>query len=240
MAQALEIAADIARDGSWGDEGAMITVCVAELDEQGAVVTADGIDVAIPPNHEALIRQAAGGADICGLDPDHHDWTSKGEGGCDQNPGVWSHGGTSLTFASHCRRCGLHRVEHRPGCVRDPGEHDTVRYTMLSADEIAAMREGGAMATDKQSLIAAVLADSRVVAAESFYQTTERRCYRLMRGEVWSEDGLRTRLLADIRAQAAFIVSGEADTTFGDAIEVMYSDKQREAAAQWLKGEVQR
>jgi len=59
---------------------------------------------------------------------DEHDWTSEGEGGCDSNPGVWSTGGTGMNFHSHCRACGLKRVEHHTGIQRNPGECDTTTY----------------------------------------------------------------------------------------------------------------
>jgi hypothetical protein len=66
----------------------------------------------------------------CGDDPDSHDWTSTGEGGCDSNPGVWATGGTSFHFASHCKACGLHRDEYVVGRQRNPGEHDETVYDM--------------------------------------------------------------------------------------------------------------
>lgn len=100
--------------------------------------------VDIEPNHADLIRAAAGD-EGCGLDPDDHDWTSQGEGGCRENPGVWSTGGTSLVFRAHCRRCGLIRVEKRPGSQRNPGEHDTTRYEMADTDQIERWRKWGAM-----------------------------------------------------------------------------------------------
>lgn len=66
----------------------------------------------------------------CGYNPDDHDWTAEGEGGCDQNPGVWSTGGTSFVSFTHCRKCGLRRIERTTGCQKNPGEHDTVEYFM--------------------------------------------------------------------------------------------------------------
>ena len=60
---------------------------------------------------------------------DEHDWTSEGEGGCTENPGVWSVGGTAMVFKSHCRCCGLHRTQHVTGSQRNPGECDTTEYT---------------------------------------------------------------------------------------------------------------
>ena len=121
-----------AEGGSWGEEGATVEVrfAVYESADDGAEpVAEDSVEVDIEPDHESLIRRATRGAG-CGTDPGDHDWTSEGEGGCDSNPGVWSTGGTSFTFHSHCRDCGLRRVEHTCGSQRNPGEHDTVGYEM--------------------------------------------------------------------------------------------------------------
>ncbi len=80
------------------------------------------IEIEIDPHHEVLMERAGG-------DPDcDHDWTSEGEGGCGENPGVWSVGGTTLVIRAHCRRCGLRRVETLIGAQRNPGEHNTVQY----------------------------------------------------------------------------------------------------------------
>ncbi len=35
-----------------------------------------------------------------------------------------------MSFATHCRKCGLHRHEHSTGSQKNPGEHDTVSYEM--------------------------------------------------------------------------------------------------------------
>jgi len=93
------------------------------------------------------IRAAMGDAG-CGDDPDDHDWTSEGEGGLDENPGVWSTGGTSMVYHSHCRRCGLRRIEHSHGAQRNPGEGDSVEYHLLDDDEIQRHRENGSMDED--------------------------------------------------------------------------------------------
>jgi hypothetical protein len=71
----------------------------------------------------------------CGDSPDDHDWTAEGEGGCDENPGVWSTGGTSMMFRTHCRACGLRRTEHTTGYQRNPGDHDTVEYEAAADGE---------------------------------------------------------------------------------------------------------
>lgn len=111
--------------GDWGEYGAVVEVWLTIHDEFGAVVEEDSLTVEIEPDHDALIR-AAGGDTEC-----DHDWVStvEVEGGCDDNPGVWSCGGTAMSFASHCRHCGLKRTEYCPGSQRNPGEHDTVEYT---------------------------------------------------------------------------------------------------------------
>ena len=57
-----------------------------------------------------------------------HRWSSKGQGGCDENPGVWSLGGTTLQYRMACKYCGCVRVEVRRGSQRNPFECDTVEY----------------------------------------------------------------------------------------------------------------
>jgi hypothetical protein len=115
--------ADWIREGDWGDSGASVSAWYTLIDEDGETVVDDeGITVEIEPDHDALIRAAGG-------DPDcDHDWTSEGEGGCNENPGVWSVGGTALMIRDHCRKCGLRRREHYTGSQQNPGEHDTVTY----------------------------------------------------------------------------------------------------------------
>ena len=122
MDGAVEIAEDLCRGGAWGDEGASVSVWVTEYDAAGEETDERRLTVEIEPNHDALIREA-GGDTSC-----DHDWTSEGEGGLRENPGVWSTGGTSMLFASRCRTCGLHRTEYTCGSQRNPGEHDTVKY----------------------------------------------------------------------------------------------------------------
>lgn len=125
---------DWCKGGDWGTDGASIDVgwtLYQGEDEDGDPIEVESgnVTVEIEPDHEALIRKAAG-RDGCGTDPDDHDWTSEGEGGCRENPGVWSHGGTRMSFASHCRTCGLRRREMHCGSQRNPGEHDTIAYEM--------------------------------------------------------------------------------------------------------------
>jgi len=136
MKTAINIAKDIWREVDWDDKGDSIPVKVYELNYGGDVVDTEFIDVDIEPNHPVLIRAAADRHEICGDQPEDHEWTSEGEGGMKENPGVWSTGGTSMMFCSHCRNCGLHRTERVTGSQRNPGEHDTVEYRMMDDEEM--------------------------------------------------------------------------------------------------------
>ena len=124
MAEALEQAEEICREGEWGDEGALVSVWVEEVDEDGKQIDRDDIEVSIEPDHEELIRRAGGDTDC------EHEWSSEGEGGCTENPGVWSRGGTTLVIKSHCIMCGLKRTEVSYGPQRNPGQADTVEYSV--------------------------------------------------------------------------------------------------------------
>lgn len=133
--QAEEMTRDWVRGGDWGEEGARVSAWWSLEDDDGDEVCGD-VTVDVEPDHAALIRAACGGKHTpewercCGTDPDDHNWTSEGEGGCSENPGVWATGGTSMRFVSHCRACGLRRRESTTGSQRNPGDHDRVEYTM--------------------------------------------------------------------------------------------------------------
>lgn len=62
---------------------------------------------------------------IDGLD---HRWTARNMGGCDQNPGCWSMGGTTIVEKRRCVLCGCVRTECYYGSQRNPGQCDTVAY----------------------------------------------------------------------------------------------------------------
>jgi hypothetical protein len=68
---------------------------------------------------------------------DEHDWTAEFEGGCRENPGVWSTGGTSMLFTCRCRCCGMERRTHTTGPQRNPGECDTTTYSEPDAEWVA-------------------------------------------------------------------------------------------------------
>jgi len=144
--------------GDWGtdlDGSVRVNVWRVAIDADGddcdVEEEAFDIDLVNVLDHSSAIRDAmwdgscCSGDEGCGSDPDDHDWTSAGEGGLDENPGVWSTGGTSMVFKSHCRQCGLHRTESHCGSQRNPGEGDAVSYRLLDADEVARHRANGTM-----------------------------------------------------------------------------------------------
>lgn len=129
-----EAAEQYVADGNWGDDGGAVKVSVWRVGYDGA----DGAEVRveensyiidIDPDHESLIRNAAGrDTGLCGTHPDDHEWTREGEGGCDENPGVWSLGGTAMAYREHCAHCDLRRSVRDPGSQRNPGEGVSYSY----------------------------------------------------------------------------------------------------------------
>ena len=124
--KAAKIAEDWAHEGDWGDDGYSVLVMYWIEDEEYEEHDFDPrwITIDIDPDEDALI-EAAGGDTEC-----NHEWSSEGEGGCDENPGVWSLGGTTLEFRSHCIHCGIIRTEIDPGSQRNPGEHRRARFEL--------------------------------------------------------------------------------------------------------------
>lgn len=128
------------RCGEWGNAGAEVCYTWALTGAVGDGEDEDVDDgsgvVVIEAGHASLIREACHGRHsaewerCCGESPDDHDWTSEGEGGLTENPGVWSVGGTAIAIHDHCRVCGLHRKTLHRGSQKNPGEHDEVEYTM--------------------------------------------------------------------------------------------------------------
>jgi hypothetical protein len=104
-----ERAQEWAEEGDWGDDGAKVTVhcqlfAAASDPDLDDPTWEDQLEVDIEPNHHNLILAAGG-------DPDcDHEWTADGEGGIDENPGVWSGDGTGIVTRRHCRLCGLRRT----------------------------------------------------------------------------------------------------------------------------------
>lgn len=61
-----------------------------------------------------------------------HDWQTPYEivGGCKENPGVWSLGGTKMAFHEVCSHCGMHKHEKHYGSQRNPDEEDCAIYEL--------------------------------------------------------------------------------------------------------------
>ena len=128
MEDAIESCEAWVQGGDWDwdtEEGGCRIACCVTDESTGAK---EWIDVDIEPDHNQLIT--ATGDLGCGGQPEDHHWESSTEveGGLDENPGVWSTGGTSMMFESHCSRCGLRRRERWTGPQHNPGDHDTTEY----------------------------------------------------------------------------------------------------------------
>lgn len=70
-----------------------------------------------------------------------HDWRSPHQivGGLKENPGVWSNGGTRMSFLQVCACCGAVKHTHSAGSQRNPDEpSETVEITTLDSNEDAA------------------------------------------------------------------------------------------------------
>lgn len=135
------------RNGDWGpdsvevDAGWRILSVEMDEDEVGEEMT-----VKIELDHsrkicEALERDGFSVRDICGTDPDDHEWTSEGEGGDPENPGIRSNGNSGLSISSHCRVCGLHMLKETAVMWDEP----TFEYRMLTEEEIEWHRQQGSM-----------------------------------------------------------------------------------------------
>lgn len=120
MDDAKSIAEEKWQDGSW-DTKCLITVYLQEIDWN---------DEDVGDREEIEVE--------CGDDPpepdcdegQEHDWSSPHEvvGGLEENPGVWSTGGTTMVFKTVCSRCGCVKIETDYGVQRNPGACDTVEY----------------------------------------------------------------------------------------------------------------
>ena len=127
---------DWVSEGEWGEDGASVTV-YWQLSDDDEILREGTLSVEIEPDHTALILLAGG-------DPDcDHVWSSEGEGGCDENPGVWSTGGTTIVTREHCTCCGLIRESVSLGSQRNPGERDTVTYSLPEPERCRACGRSG-------------------------------------------------------------------------------------------------
>jgi len=68
-----------------------------------------------------------------------HAWV--GVGGCTENPGVQSLGGTTFVWDAECRWCGVRRRVTQYGWQRNPGECDTITWDGVAEQTDAAVVE---------------------------------------------------------------------------------------------------
>ena len=137
VGQVRDEADDWVSDGEWGDDGASVTVHWQLSDGDGEVIREGTLSVEIEPDHDALIEAAGGDVDC------DHVWSREGEGGCDENPGVWSTGGTTIVTREHCTCCGIIRESVSRGSQRNPGECDRVTYSLPEPDRCRSCGHSG-------------------------------------------------------------------------------------------------
>ncbi len=64
-----------------------------------------------------------------------HDWSSEGMGGCNENPGVWSLGGTTMLCRDACEHCGIVRTTKTYGSQRNASDCDSCVYEEPETEE---------------------------------------------------------------------------------------------------------
>jgi hypothetical protein len=133
MDAAIEQAEDLARHGDWGQDaedftGILVTGEVTLL-MNDEVLDSRPIEVQILPEEPRC------------LEDEEHDWRPDPRHGCDQNPGVWNLGGTTIKTTRFCMHCGLKRDEVRHGPQRNPGQSDSIEYSEIDGDYFRELRE---------------------------------------------------------------------------------------------------
>jgi hypothetical protein len=132
-------AADMEAAMAWAKEWAaggeyeqrvMVDVDVRGIDEEGEETDEhEWAEVEAGPEPEA--PECAEG--------EEHEWAYPHAivGGLEEDPGVWSLGGTADRYHSVCRHCGTHRHETHYGSQRNPGQVDTVTYEAPDEETLA-------------------------------------------------------------------------------------------------------
>jgi hypothetical protein len=138
LEDALDQARDWAADGDY-DERVMVSVYVDEIDENGDAIPGeharDEVEAGPEPKPEAT---------ECGDEDSDHDWQTPIElvGGCTENPGVFSTGGTRFDYHEVCARCGMYKHSWSQGAQRNPGDLDEgVEYESADARSLAWVAE---------------------------------------------------------------------------------------------------
>jgi hypothetical protein len=117
MEEALDLAADWAREGDWGDgsETVYVTVYVFGPDEEQ-----DSVTVTIEPEEPSCSGEK-------------HDWKPENSG-CDENPGVFGHGG-GVIIREVCRHCGTTKVTDTWAQNRSTGEEGLTEVSYEASEE---------------------------------------------------------------------------------------------------------
>jgi len=112
---AADCAADAARayvdDGEWGADEATVFIPVRTTDPDGET---EWFSFAIHPCEPKCTDGRRG-----------HDWHR--EGGIAENPGVWGHGGGTVTTET-CRHCGITRQTDTWASTPDGGHDTRIQY----------------------------------------------------------------------------------------------------------------
>jgi len=110
MDDAIEYCKEWVQDGDYGDKSCYVSSWVQEL-------AADGEYVGEPEFVEVMVDRAPD-VPAC-LEGYTHDWESpEWLGGCSENPGVWSKGGSQISSVCVCSHCGMYQAyisESTPG-----------------------------------------------------------------------------------------------------------------------------
>ena len=134
LEEALEAAREWASEGSY-QERVMVQVYVDEIDEDGEAIPGEYASDEVLAGPEPRPEETE-----CGTEDDDHEWQSPLElvGGCTENPGVWSTGGTSFRFDYVCVKCGMYKTVETSGAQRNPGElAESVEYAAADAQLLA-------------------------------------------------------------------------------------------------------
>jgi hypothetical protein len=126
MTDAIAHAKEWVQLGDYGDVSVYVDVQVQQIDEDGDDI-GDSHDLSVEVVREPAAPECA--------DKHHHEWESpEWLGGCSQNPGVWSCGGTQIESKSVCRHCGCYQLYVSEST---PGQHPRTpeRTTYSEADE---------------------------------------------------------------------------------------------------------
>lgn len=127
MEDAIEYVTELWQEGSW-DEKCLVEVRVERLGWADEVLETESVEIECGDDPKAPDCK----------DGQEHEWHTPHNvlGGLEENPGVWSAGGTSMVFKSVCKHCGCVKTEFFCGTQRNPGQCDTIEYDSENIDAL--------------------------------------------------------------------------------------------------------